>query len=315
MHSKWQIWDFFSSYNRDTLKSFQGILALNTFDPICLKFVKDYLTQDLGDKKLHYKMSSEVTKSWIEEEFQTLSLFGDSESFFIHQANDLEPHLLDLLSKNVVQGRFVILSFENEQSLWKKLIKEGQISSLTIEAPPFWEVNKLLDFVCNYLRLPLSYSSKSWILESLENNLGSFYNCCCLIKLNHPESKEVSVQQVKELLTLERLDHFHMALLFSRKKRALFFDNLIKLGHDFEKMRAFFLFMQSHLIKLSDTSYLNKKSRLTKYDKDLQSTAPLWNLSDLMVEIKQFNDWEILSKKKSENLWTELANEHLRSLV
>ena len=314
MHSKWQIWDFFSSYSRDTLKSYEGILALNTFDPICLKLVKDYLTRGMTEQVLHYKMASEVTKAWIEEEFQTLSLFGNTESFFIHQAHDLPADILEIFSKLEVSGRFILLSFENELTPWKKLVKEGKIATLVIESPRFWELNKLLDFVCAHLRLPLSYDSKTWILDALDNNLGSFYNACCLIKLNHPETKEVNLSDVKELLTLEKLDQFQMASLVARKKHKEFYEKLVVLQGDFEKMRGFFNFMQSHLIKMADTSYLSKKPRLTQYDKDLQSSSKLWKTPDLVGEIEKFNRWELLCKRKDSHLWHEIKEAHLRSL-
>lgn len=314
MHSKWQIWDFFSSYNRDTLNSYEGILALNTFDPICLKMVKDYLTRGMDDKVLHYKMASEVTKPWMEEEFQTLSLFGNTESFFIHQAHDLSADMIDVLTKSEITGRFVLLSFENELAAWKKLVKEGKIATLVIEPPRFWELNKLLDFVCNYLRLPLSYEAKTWMLDALENNLGTFYNACCLIRLNHPDSKEVSVNDVKELLTLEKLDQFQMASLVARKKHKEFFEKLVALEGDFEKMRTFFNFMQSHLIKMADTSYLAQKPRLTQYDKDLQSSSKLWKGPELMEQVEKFNRWELLCKKKDSHLWHEIKESHLRAL-
>jgi hypothetical protein len=315
MHSKWQIWDFFSSYNKDALKFHDGLLALNTFDPICLKLVKDYLVRGLSDQVIHYKMASEVTKNWIEEEFQTLSLFGNSESFFIHQAHDLSAEMIELLTKSEITGRFVLLSFENEQASWKKLVKEGQISTLTVEAPRFWELNKLLDFVCNYLRLPLSYEAKTWILEALENNLTTFYNSCCLIKLNHPEAKEINLTEVKELLTLEKLDQFQLASLLARKKTNQFFDKLVLLEGDFDKMRDFFRFMQSHFVKMADTSYLGQKPRLTQYDKDLQGTAKLWKELDLMDEIQRFNRWEIMCKRKDPQFWHELKLAQLRSQV
>lgn len=314
MHSKWQIWDFFTPANRDLLKGHEGLLALNTFDPICLKLVKDFLLRGFDEKALHYKMAGEVTKNWIEEEFQTLSLFGNAESFFIHQAHDLHQDLIEQLTNSGITGRFVLLSFENEQTAWKKLVKEGKISTLVIEPPRFWEFNKLLDFVCNHLRLPLSYDAKNWILEALENNLGTFYNACCLIKLNYPEAKEVGVKEVKELLTLEKLDQFAMASLLARKKYKDFYEKLISLEGDFEKMRAFFMFMQSHLVKMADPSYLSQKPRLTQYDKDLQSTSKLWKTPDLMSEIARFNHWEILSKKKDSHLWHEIKEAHLRAL-
>ncbi len=314
MHSKWQIWDFFSSYKRDTLNSFEGILALNTFDPVCLKLVKDYLTRGLTDKIIHYKMASEVTKEWLEEEFQTLSLFGNTESFFIHQAHDLPADILETMSQLDITGRFLILSFENEQATWKKLVKDGKIQTLVIEAPRFWELNKLLDFVCAHLRLPLSYEAKSWMLDALENNLGSFYNSCCLIKLNHPSASEVGLADVKDLLTLERMDQFQLASLVARKKNKEFFEKLVQLLGDFEKARGLFNFMQSHLIKMCDTSYLAGKPRLNQYDKELQSSSKLWKTSELIVEIEKFNRWELLSKKKDTHLWHEIKDAYLRSL-
>lgn len=315
MHTKWQIWDFFNSFNREHLKTFEGILALNTFDPICLKMVKDYLTRGAPDRVIHYKMAQEVTRGWIEEEFQTLSLFGNSDCFFIHQAQDLSTEMLELLTSTEVTGRFIILSFENELTLWKKLVKDGKLQTLVVESPRFWELNKLLDFVCSYLRLPLSYEAKTWMLEALENDLGTFYNACCLIKINHPEAREVSITEVKELLTLEKLDQFQMASLIARKKSKEFYEKLVQLEGDFEKMRGFFMFMQSHLIKMADPSYLSQKPRLTQYDKDLQSTSKLWKQEDLMQLLEKFNRWELLCKKKDSHLWHEIKEAHLRSLI
>lgn len=316
MHSKWQIWDFFANpANKEVLGSFEGILALNTFDPICLKLVKDYLIRGMGERVLHYKMASEVTKSWLDEEFNTLSLFGNSESFFIHQAHDLNAEMIENVTSLDVTGRFLLLSFENEQSSWKKIVKEGKISTLVIEPPRFWELNKLLDFVCQYLRLPLSYEAKSWMLDALENNLPTFYNSCCLIKLNHPDAREVGVNDVKELLTLEKLDQFQLASLVARKKHKEFYQKLVQLEGDFEKMRGFFMFMQSHLVKMADPSYLSQKARLNNYDKELQSTSKIWKASELFQEIEKFNRWELLCKKKDNYLWHEIKEAHLRSLT
>lgn len=314
MHSKWQIWDFFPSFDQSFLSQFQGVLALSTFDPLCLKMVKDFLVRGSEGRILHHKMASEVTKSWLEEEFQALSLFGDTDNFFIHQAQDLSADNLAILSKLELQGRFIILSYENDGAAWKKMVKEGKLQTLQIEPPRFWELNKLLDFVCAHLRLPLSYDAKNWILNSLENNLGIFYNSCCLIKLNFPDAKEVSLNDIKELLTLEKLDQFALASLFARKKKVDFFDKLVSLEGDFEKMRSFFNFMQSHLVKLADTSYLGQKPRLTQYDKDLQSSSKLWKSSEVMSEISKFNRWELMCKKKDILLWHEVREAYLSSL-
>ncbi len=313
MHSKWQLWDFFSVQNRELLKNHEGVLGLSTFDPICLKLAKDFLTRGLGDAPLHYKMAAEINRNWIEHEFLTLNLFGNSESFFVHQAQDLAPDLVELLAGAGVSGRFVLLSFENELAGWKKLVKEGKVRTIGIEAPKFWETAKLLDFICAHLRLPLAHEAKSWILDSLENNLAAFYNAACLIKLNHPDAREVSSIEVRELLTLERLDQFQLASLFARKKFPEFFDKLVALEGGFDKVRGFFMFMQSHLVKMVDPSYLAQKSRLTQYDKELQSTARLWKEAELIREVERFNGWEILCKKKDSQIWHLVKDAALRS--
>lgn len=313
MLSKWQIWDFFTNVKRDFLENHEGLLALSTFDPVALKMAKDYLLRGANGKTVLYKMAPEVTKNWIEEEFQTLSLFGTLDCFFIHQAQDLHADLIEILLNLDITGRFVILSFESEATGWKKIQKEGKVTSLQLEPPKFWEPNRLLDFVCNYLKLPLSYESKGWILDSLENNLGTFYNAMALLKINHPDTKEISLKEVQELLLVERLDQFALASLFCRRKRLEFFHKVIQLQGDFEKMRSLFNFMQSHLIKVMDPSYLNQKPRPSSYDKDIQSTAKLWKSQELLAAAQEFNHWEVLSKKKDTHLWTELKQASLRA--
>jgi DNA polymerase III delta subunit len=276
--------------------------------------VKDFLLKGCGDRIVFHKIASEVSKNWIEEEFQTLSLFGGAESFVIHQAQDLKNDVIDLLNTLDLNDRFILLCFDSEGASWKKVIKDAVIPTVVVEAPRFWEVNKLLDFVGAYLRLPLSYEAKNWMLDALENTLGAFYNSCILLKLNHPDSKEISLSDVKNILTLDRLDQFAMASNFSRKKYSAFFERIIALEGNYEKMRGLFNFMQSHLIKLLDPSYLSQKNRLTQYDKEIQGCSKLWSANELFLEVERFNRWEILSKKKDSLIWYEIHVAYLRSI-
>lgn len=312
MHSKWQIWDFFSVNNREILKNKTGVIGFNCFDPLSTRLVKDFLFKAIDESVVHYKISTEVTKDWLIEEFQTLSLFGNNSNFFIHEAHNLNQEIFDLILNLDLSDRFVLLNFESENTLWKKFLKNSDNFSLQIEAPRFWEMNKLLDFVCQYLKLPLHYEAKNWIMNIIENDFSSFYNACYLIKLNHPEDKEVTLKMVEALLTVERVDQFALASSFSRKKKGEFYKRILSLEGDFEKARSLFNFMQSHLVKLSDTSYLSQKNRLTQYDKELQGSAKLWTRVELAEEIKKMNKLEILSKKKDSNLWHQIKLESLR---
>jgi hypothetical protein len=134
-----------------------------------------------------------------------------------------------------------------------------------------------------------------------------------LIKLNYPEAQQIGLNEIKSLLTFEKLDQFNLASLLARKKNKDFYLKLMLLENDFEKMRGLFMFMQSHLIKMVDTSYLKQKTRLNQYDKDLQSTSKNWKTDELVKEIEKFNRWELLCKKKSTGLWNEIKQSYLRS--
>ncbi len=312
--SRWQIWDFFASHPNTLLRDLEGVVALNTFDPVCLKLIKDFLMRGIGDKVIHTKLASDVSVAWIEEEFKTLSLFSNTDNFFVHMAQDLSSELLDQIFNLDLKERFLLLSFDNEQSSWKKVVKNNKVAALQIESPRFWELNKLLDFVCTYLRLPLSFDAKAWILESVENNLTSFYHSCCLIKLNYPDAREIGLGEVRDLLVEEKLDQFALASLLARKRFRDFFEKISSLEGDFDKMRGFFMFLQSHLIKMIDPSYLSDKPRLSQYDKDIQASSKLWKETELMKEIELFNRWEILCKKKDPSLWQEIRLAYFKYL-
>ena len=114
------------------------------------------------------------------------------------------------------------------------------------------------------------------------------------------------------MISVEKLDQFQLASLFSRKKFSDFFDRLLKVDEDFDRLRSLSLFMQSHLIKMLDTGYLEKKTRLTSYDKEISSASRLWKDHELLREIERFNRWEILSKKKDFIVWNEIKDAQLR---
>lgn len=313
MLSKWQIWDFFSSVKNDYLEGASGVIVFNTFDFQSLKVVKDYLLKSLSNP-VHHKLASEVTIEWIENEFLTLSFFSNSDSFFIHQAQDLNAEILEKLGSLELENRFILLNFESENASFKKILKEKKLKVLQIEAPRFWENNKLLDFTASFVRLPLSFEAKNWVLNSLENTFQQFYNSCCLLKLNYPQLPEVGLKEVKEVLEVERLDSFHLANIFCKKNFMLFFGELIKLEGDFDKMRGFFLFMQSHLIKVADTRFLDGKDRLSQYDKGIIQVAKFWKHDELVGWISFFNDLEIMAKRKDSSLWNKLKFSYLTSV-
>jgi hypothetical protein len=256
MHFKYQLWDFPNQFKADFRTDFDGVLAINTFDDVSLKIVKENILRHFSKEKIIYKIANEIKKDWIQDEFETISMFKDSESFFIHQSDDFSRDFIDLIGNIKISSRLVILSFQKKQATWKKLHQDSKIVTLSIETPKFWESNKALDFFCRYFSLQISYDAKSWMIEIFGNDLASFYNACFLLKINHPLPENLSLTHVQKHFVNERVDHFLMASLFSRKKMLDYYEKIILVQNDFEKLRSFFSFMQSHLLKVLDPSYL-----------------------------------------------------------
>ena len=95
------------------------------------------------------------------------------------------------------------------------------------------------------------------------------------------------------------LDHFKMASLFEEKKWKAFFEVLVKAPYDFDTLRSFFAFMQTHLGKLLDPSYAEQKSRPSQYDKRILSHSRRFKREELLKGLRFFGRLELLCKQKS----------------
>ena len=142
----------------------------------------------------------------------------------------------------------------------------------------------------------------------------SFYQICNLLKLNHGNSKVV-VADLKNLVVADKFDQFILASLLSKKKYYDFYTRLIELNHDFEKLKDLFRFLQSHFIKLADISFLDEKNRLTQYDKEIQKCSSLWTKNEIFEIISLLNHFEILCKKKEEDIFRIFKANQLESEI
>jgi len=315
MHSKWQLWDALRNIESNYLSAFNGVLILLTPDPISLKIVKDHLFKTKKNRQILHKSASEIDKNWLVDEFEALSFFQNNDCFFIHQAHELNFDILDKISGLQLTDRFLILSFESQGPLWKKISVIKSFSILEIDPPKFWESQKLLDFCLNYFKIALTYQAKIWMLDSLENNLLSFFQACSTLRINYLDEQQLDLEMVKKHLVVDKVDLFHLASLISKRKNRDFFMAISQSEQDFDKMRDIFRFLQSHFIKLADLSFLKNKPRLTSYDKELQAASSLWTEKEIFERIKLLNDLEILAKKKSSELWWKIQSLLLESEI
>lgn len=315
MHSKWQVWDFFKT-NPEGIGQSKGMYCFNFFDPF---FQKDFLDRVKQSPSLqdNYRLitGKDCTKAWVEDNLLSLSLFGNSDSFIVVRSEEIPKDTYELLLDDSLNldDRFFILVFGKETPLLKKLYKKENVTSHLIEEPKFWEYNKLLDFIANIYEVGLSYDVKSFILETITHNTYEFSNALNILKLNYPDAIEISMEMAKAVLTTNRFDQFELASLVSKRSSSKFYEKLVEIGEDYSLLRSIFSFLQGHLIKLADPSYTEKKSRMTKYDKEIVASAKLWKPSELNVVVRKFSEYELLAKQKNPQLLQSIKRDCLRS--
>ena len=314
MHSKWQLWDFFQSYPKGSWSSLTGRVALQAFDPLALRLMKDHLLAGVTERPKQV-VGNEVQASWIEDQFLSLGLFGNTESWIINTPDEAPIAARDILLRDdlLLEGRALALAFHSDTAYLKKFLKLENVTHIQLEAPRFWETAKLVDFLCTFFRLPLGHDSKNYLVEAIENEFMPLFDACRLIKLNHPEKNSITLKEVQDLIGVDRLDQFALARDMGKKAWEPFFKRLLSIEEDFDRYRGLFSFLQGHLLKLADVSYLKDKARLTKYDQEIQTLARGWNQIEVRDLLQQLQTWEIASKSKDSFLLTELRQAHLQS--
>lgn len=312
MHSKWQIWDFFKKFPTVLMRP-QGLYSFNTFDPLVGMLLKNKILANYGDREVKTVVADKITPDWIEDNLQTLGLFGNTESYIFQSCDELSKQSVAQItdSELLIDDRFLVC-IGYKDSHWKDIFKlEGQHH--TIEAPKFWEFNRLLDFLIDELELRLDLEAKGYILHNINHSISDFWNALNLLKINFSHGQSLNINHVREILETSRFDQFELASLYSKKQLPKFYSELVRIDPDLKSLSRFFSFMQGHLIKIEDPSYCQNRPRLSKYDKEIQMASKLWKKEELIGHIKRFSELEILAREKSATLSSRLNKYTLQS--
>lgn len=291
-------------------------MVLQAFDPLALRLMKDHLLSGIAvDGRPKQVSGSDASVSWVEDQFLSLGLFGNHESWVINAPDDVPAAAKDAFLRDdlMLDGRVVAFAFHTDSAFMKKLLKAGSVSHLQIEAPRFWETAKLVDFLCAFFQLPLAADAKQYILQAVENEFMPLFDAFRLVKLNHPESRSISAAEARSLIGVDRLDQFALATDMGKKAWRPFFERLLSVEADFERWRAIFGFLQSHLIKLADPRYADGKDRLSKYDQEIVTLAKGWRPEEARDLLLQIQAWELACRKKDPFLPTLLRQALLRA--
>ncbi|MBL7665912.1 MAG: hypothetical protein JNM93_12325 [Bacteriovoracaceae bacterium] len=313
MHSKWQVWDFTKTRPTIVDEKFQ-ITAFQVFDPLIPVLFNRRLPLYLRENKKKLYLGAEVNRNVIEAEFESLSLFGQQDCICILNAEDISKNYWENLKSALAKTTArVLFYFEHSSGLFDMLSKEYFADCVTIEAPKFWEIGKLLDLISDELNVQLSFEAKNYFLEIIQHKPLSIFNALNVLKINLPEKSEIQKSDLEANLVLERMDIFSLANDFSKKHFSTFYEQLLNSEMDYDELRSFFAFMQSHLVKLADPSYLEKKNRASKYDKEILTLSKNWKRPELIHLMNEFSRLEIMCKQKNVQLKHELRREFMRS--
>ncbi len=285
MHSKWKIWEYLND-KLDSIQLNPGINAFHCYHPIAFKMIKDrFDRKQLPEGKFKVVMGKECNFQWYEDTFRSLSLFGNNDSFLIHNAEEIPNDVKDTFINELdsLQDQLIVLNFNKEDELFKKLkkIKEEKIKTISIIAPAFWEEDNLLNFLCKYFNVYLDYESTEYFKSKVPFEFYSYYQYLEQTNLLYGNQK-VSLENLSEMLDTVKFDTFKLAESFGSKKLKLFYELVIEAYQNGEDLIGPLYFLQSHIQKLFDQSYLEKKSRLTKYDKQIIHQSKLWKKTELL---------------------------------
>ncbi|RLA61916.1 MAG: hypothetical protein DRQ88_09905 [Epsilonproteobacteria bacterium] len=288
MHSKARPWSFFENFPPGKKP---GLYGTYCFDPYLERLIQKKWSSHIKGMGLnhHVILGNEATSDWIDENLISLDLFGGQDSYMILNGEDIPTSAQEKILELDLSEKFLFISFSKSGKFFLKCCKgEGQF--FTMEMPKFWESDKLLDFLARELGGPLNSSIKNYILTNITHEVGSFINALKLISI-HFGSKQISLEELKEIIPPSRMDIFQLASLFGNKNKQEFFHKLIALEVSQKEWISFFNFMIGHLFKLTGDSKGN-----SQYERDLAKQRNLWSIDEINNEIKLFGELQIEAK-------------------
>jgi hypothetical protein len=317
MLSEWNPWDFVKA-NPDVVRTdFQGPTGIWFFsaeiEPIILKRLP---VQKYSADQKRVVLGDQLTRDWIERYLMAEDLFSAQESFLVLHAQNIPVDGLNYLKEHgdhIVKD--VLFSFTKETKSLSSFFKDVPFAFHRIGAPKFYESGKLLSFLAAEFGGTLHYEVQNYLLEALDNDVESFVNALQKLTNHYSDLSKVTPDQVRSVVGVSRLDQFKMAQALSQKKFKFFFEKLSQTQLDFEQWRELFSFLQGHLLKLADPSYMQNKKRLSKYDQEIKSASKLWSEEELLHFSKYFIERETEAKQKSFLLTANLRKSYLKQLV
>lgn len=316
MYFSGQPWDIMGKHAYLLEESTKGLYAFQCYDPYIEKiFLNKIPSHFYGASGRLVMEGAHVTLDWFKENIESLDFFLNDQSYLIMQGELIPSDTLEYIANSDIDwgDRYFIILFHSEVKVFAKLKKKKNATFIKVESARFWEGQKLLQFLCDQIGLSLPYNIQNYIVEAIPNEPGILIQSLKKINQYLKDGGRLDLRDIQKLISVEKIDQFEMARLYGEKRWELVFEKLLIHGHDFDGLRQIFTFLQGHLIKIADPSYIRKKTRASKYDKNIESQSALWKTQEVRTELSFLASCEILAKSKSNTLVDKLRLRLLKS--
>lgn len=302
MRFNFTAWDYVLKYPRILSERTKGIYAFSIYNSYIEKLIFDRLPSDIFEKGNKVILGPELSIEWIENNLEAIDLFGSESSFLVLNSEKISDNVKAYIFENLkVLDRYFILSFSGNDKFFNKLTDKDDVVGVKIDSPPFWDDNKVLNFISQEMKVPIKNDIKHYILNSVEGSAENFFFCLNMIKIHFENSLNVKLDDLKKIIQVNKFDQFDLASLLGRKIFGQFFRKLLVSNFTFDRLLTFSIFMENHLLKLSDTSSIALKKKLTKYDKQILEQSKMWKISEIQEFIAFFSKLEVSAKKKDKD--------------
>lgn len=287
----------------------KNIIAFCADDAVALNiFKKDFL----GHIELKAMFPEDMSPQWVQNNLQTLDLFGGGDSFSFYNSEKISVDTTEELMSDTCQldGRTLVFFFNKENKFFKNLSEREDAYCVKLVSPSFWEYDDVLSFLLNKAQLNLAPMVRDFIVKNIENTTSTMFSFVESLKAY--SAQELSDPNlVYSLLEKSKFDQFEIAKNFSHRNLRGFYSEILKID-DYGQLRSIFSFLQGHMIKVYDPSYMQAKKKLSKYDREIQSYGNKWSDDQIKRSLLYLSELELSSKKRDPFLKEKLQRDFLR---
>ena len=281
-------------------------LLVEVEDEFVASVLRRQMREALGEVRFFF--GQELTVPIFEEKLLGLDLFSRNEPLLIWDAHQMPKESVNfLLAADVDWGqkRAIFVAGKKSKILSDFFAQQGHRQR--VELPRFWQMEQLLDFFAKHFELSFDREGKRFFVDSVEQSSRRYFELCSRLRGEYPTLKVLGRREVAEVLSGgARLDKFALARHLGEGNLLALFGALAGEEHSFEDLRQIFSFLQSHVVKLLDPSYLEGKGKLSSYDRQILAQSGKWRGEASGEMLRKLGEWELACKKRDSGLKNRL---------